>query len=51
MTVDPVGAEHRREHAGNTYFFCSNSCRERFAAEPARYLKATLPRGVAFVRG
>jgi P-type Cu+ transporter len=43
MMVDLVGAEHRHEHAGNTYFFCSNGCRERFAAEPARYLKATLP--------
>jgi Cu+-exporting ATPase len=29
---------HRHEHAGRTYFFCSARCREKFAAEPERYL-------------
>ena len=38
MAVDPAAAKHRREHAGRTYYFCSNRCRERFEAEPARYL-------------
>ncbi len=27
------------EHAGTTYWFCNPSCRERFIADPARYLK------------
>jgi Cu+-exporting ATPase len=38
MAVDPVKAEHRCEHAGHTYYFCSHHCRARFEAEPARYL-------------
>ena len=38
MAVDPVTAKHRSDHAGHTYYFCSSRCRERFEAEPARYL-------------
>jgi Cu+-exporting ATPase len=45
--VDPVcgmkvrpgtarGGSH--EHAGQTYYFCNPKCRERFKAEPERYL-------------
>jgi P-type Cu+ transporter len=40
MTVDPAAAQHRSEHAGHTYYFCSNRCRERFEADPASYLTA-----------
>ena len=40
MTVDPQTAKHRAEAAGATYYFCSSKCREKFVAEPARYLKA-----------
>jgi Cu+-exporting ATPase len=38
MAVNPDKAEHRCEHAGHTYYFCSHHCRARFEAEPARYL-------------
>src|SRR5271169_871319 len=38
MTVDPAKAKYRAEHSGHTYFFCSAKCREKFAAEPARYV-------------
>jgi Cu+-exporting ATPase len=38
MSVEPTMAEHRAEHAGRSHFFCSARCRERFTAEPARYL-------------
>jgi P-type Cu+ transporter len=38
MAVDPATAKHHSEHAGHTYYFCGSRCRERFAAEPARYL-------------
>jgi Cu+-exporting ATPase len=37
MTVDPT-TPHRAEHAGRRYFFCGAECRDRFVAEPARYL-------------
>ncbi|HYP86770.1 MAG TPA: heavy metal-binding domain-containing protein, partial [Polyangiaceae bacterium] len=39
MTVNPEtarGGSH--QHAGNTYYFCNPRCRERFAAEPLRFL-------------
>jgi Cu+-exporting ATPase len=39
MTVDPERAQHRFEHAGTTYLFCSASCREEFAADPGRFLE------------
>jgi P-type Cu+ transporter len=41
MSVDPALAAHRADYDGRSYFFCSARCRERFAAEPARYLTPT----------
>jgi P-type Cu+ transporter len=39
MTVDPHTAKHRHTHEGHPYYFCSARCRERFIAEPAKYLE------------
>jgi P-type Cu+ transporter len=39
MHVVPEKARFRHEHEGETYFFCSGRCLERFRAEPGRYLK------------
>lgn len=41
MLVDPHKAAGQVEHAGKTYFFCSNRCAERFEKEPERFLAAT----------
>ena len=38
MSVDPATAKHKAEHAGETYYFCSGGCREKFLGDPARYL-------------
>ena len=38
MQVDPETAEHRAEHAGETYLFCCARCRDRFVADPERFL-------------
>ncbi len=38
MTVDPVTAKHRRQHAGQTYSFCCQGCAEKFQADPRKYL-------------
>jgi len=38
MTVDPHTARQQAGHAGHTYYFCSARCREKFVAEPAKYL-------------
>jgi Cu+-exporting ATPase len=38
MDVDPHKTQHRAEHAGRTYYFCSGGCRTKFLADPQRYL-------------
>jgi Cu+-exporting ATPase len=38
MTVDPATAKWSYEHAGTQYYFCSPGCREKFSADPAKYL-------------
>ncbi|MFB3819567.1 MAG: heavy metal translocating P-type ATPase [Candidatus Methylomirabilales bacterium] len=38
MTVDPATA-FSHEHDGQTYFFCSPRCVERFRANPTKYLE------------
>ena len=38
MQVDPANAKHQAEHAGETWYFCSSGCRQKFVAEPCRYL-------------
>ena len=38
MSVDPATAEHSSDYDGATYYFCSVGCRNKFAADPARYL-------------
>src|SRR6516165_4172281 len=46
MTVDPAKAKHHAEHAGHSYVFCSARCREKFSADPARYVVSS-PQGRA----
>src|SRR5262245_40197324 len=38
MSVDPHTTAHRHGHAGRTYYFCAESCRAKFAANPKAYL-------------
>ncbi|HEY2620801.1 MAG TPA: heavy metal translocating P-type ATPase [Acetobacteraceae bacterium] len=38
MAVDPVASRHRAEHDGNEFHFCCAGCRDRFVADPDRYL-------------
>lgn len=38
MKVDPEKAAGSAEHTGKTYYFCSPRCRERFVADPLKYL-------------
>ena len=41
MQVDPANAKHQAEHAGETWYFCSSGCRQKFVADPDRYLADT----------
>ena len=43
MTVNPVGAKGRVEHAGKQYFFCCESCATKFRAAPDKYLNGSRP--------
>src|SRR6266568_8334226 len=38
MTVDPQKAAASFDYQGRTYFFCCTGCREKFKADPKRYL-------------
>ena len=38
MMVDPHATQHKAEHDGRPYYFCSAGCRAKFLAEPERYL-------------
>jgi P-type Cu+ transporter len=38
MTVSPETAAAKFEHNGKTYYFCAVGCKDRFAAEPERFL-------------
>lgn len=39
MNVDPASAL-RHEHAGQTYYFCSEHCRGKFQADPGKYAQS-----------
>jgi Cu+-exporting ATPase len=38
MSVEPATARHRTVHRGRPYFFCGARCKERFVAEPAKFV-------------
>jgi len=38
MKVDPHTAKHRADYHGHTYYFCNPKCREKFIADPEKYL-------------
>jgi Cu+-exporting ATPase len=40
MTVDVATAKHTHVHQGVQHYFCNPRCREKFIADPARYLDA-----------
>ena len=39
MMVDPATAQHSAGHDSHRYYFCSAGCREKFVAQPMRYLE------------
>src|SRR4051794_9376691 len=47
MSVDPQTAKHRLAYEGRDYFFCSGRCRERFEAEPDKFLQPKPPQAAA----
>ena len=51
MWVDPEKARGSAEYQGNTYYFCSPRCVEKFKAEPERYLAAKPVAGLVQLGG
>jgi Cu+-exporting ATPase len=47
MSVDPSRAKATHEHAGKTYYFCCAGCKEKFSADPAKYLMPRTLVGIA----
>lgn len=47
MSVTIATAKHVHEHGGTTYYFCNPRCKEKFAAEPGRYLDDELKKAAA----
>jgi len=47
MTVDPEKAAAKVEHAGATYYFCSQGCATRFKRDPEKFLRAPRTAGMA----
>jgi Cu+-exporting ATPase len=47
MKVDPTAAKHRFTYKSQDYFFCSGRCRERFEAEPEKFLQPKQPEPAA----
>jgi len=43
MKVDPATAKHRFSYRDQDYFFCSGRCRERFEADPEKFLAPRAP--------
>jgi Cu+-exporting ATPase len=41
MEVNPASAEGFSEYGGQTFYFCSKGCKQKFDADPQRYLDAT----------
>ena len=41
MSVDPRTAKHKTDYQGQTYYFCSGSCKTKFIASPIKYLHVT----------
>ena len=54
VAVDPHTANYRHTHDGRPYYFCSAKCREKFIAEPKKYVTpdlknvATVPAGTIY---
>ncbi|MGH7841094.1 MAG: heavy metal translocating P-type ATPase [Candidatus Binataceae bacterium] len=40
MMVNPATAKWRHEHRGETYYFCSAGCMNKFIADPLQYTRA-----------
>ena len=38
MDLDPATTDRRAEHEGQTYYFCSATCKQKFDSNPEQYV-------------
>ncbi len=43
MKVEPDKAAAKAEHDGQTYYFCSSMCQQKFVADPQKYAGGAAP--------
>jgi YHS domain-containing protein len=48
MEVEPEKAAAKSAYKGKDYFFCAETCRQKFDAEPEKYLGAAEPERAGF---
>ena len=41
MQVDPASAAGQSDYQGETYYFCSKGCKERFDRDPSSFVTAS----------
>jgi Cu+-exporting ATPase len=41
MEVNPASAEAQSEYGGQTFYFCSLECKQRFDRDPERFINDT----------
>lgn len=39
MMIDPATSESHTDYRGDTYYFCSHSCKKKFESDPSVYVK------------
>jgi YHS domain-containing protein len=40
MEVDTLSAEYSAQYKGTDYYFCSESCKKQFTANPEKFVKS-----------
>src|SRR6266540_4625016 len=45
MNIEPQSAFAKREHMGQTFYFCSQSCVDQFDPDPHRYMATSATTG------
>ena len=50
MSVDPAITVYKAEYAGQTHFFCSRRCQEKFQVDPRQYLQHARESRVSHIR-
>ncbi|MEW6208501.1 MAG: heavy metal translocating P-type ATPase [Acidobacteriota bacterium] len=49
MMIDPASAAGHSDYDGKTFYFCAAACKQKFDAEPARFIASPAPASPALV--